>query len=137
MHSPKYPFCTGTGTQEPEDIWGPEPESWESGPTLQLEAAAPASAALFGGPGLVRDAPPAYDGGLGEVGGDYGGAGGGEDEDTSTESEPDRGSMDERLTSMVEHCIAWGGEQRLRVQVTLSTAGASLGGRDPEQLWCF
>ena len=38
-------------------------------------------------------------------------------------SQPDVGTPEERLTSMVEQCLAWGGEQRLRLQVTLSTSG--------------
>jgi len=41
-------------------------------------------------------------------------------------SQPDVGTPEERLTSMVEQCLAWGGEQRLRLQVTLSTSGAAL-----------
>ena len=40
-------------------------------------------------------------------------------------SEPDVGKPEERTTTVVEQCLAWGGEQRLRLQVTLSTAGAS------------
>ena len=41
-------------------------------------------------------------------------------------SQPDVGTPEERLTSMVEQCLAWGGEQRLRLQITLSTSGAAL-----------
>ena len=52
-----------------------------------------------------------------------GSVGSDEEEDVPTESAPDRGAVDERQVSVVEQCIFWGGEQRLRVQVTLSTAG--------------
>ena len=41
-------------------------------------------------------------------------------------SHPDVGTPEERLTSMVEHCLAWGGEQRLRLQITLSTSGGAV-----------
>ena len=61
------------------------------------------------------------------------------DDDGPILSQPDVGTPEERLTSMVEQCLAWGGEQRLRLQVTLSTSGAALG---PHlacvrwRLWC-
>jgi hypothetical protein len=48
------------------------------------------------------------------------------DDDGPVPSEPDVGKPEERFTSVVEQCLAWGGEQRLRLQVTLSTAGASV-----------
>ena len=48
------------------------------------------------------------------------------DDDEPIPSEPDVGKPEERFTAVVEQCLAWGGEQRLRLQVTLSTAGALL-----------
>lgn len=100
----------------------------EDDPTVKFTAGDATLVASFG---IGMD--DEYEGGISDDIGDAFTAGLAEneddDEDAPTESEPDRGVVDERLVSVVEQCLFWGGEQRLRVQVTLSTAGALRGSR--------
>lgn len=42
------------------------------------------------------------------------------------EASPDSQGPRPRQTAVIEQCIAWGGEQRVRFQVTLACEGASL-----------
>ena len=56
-----------------------------------------------------------------------GGGGGGDIEILDIAASPDSGEDPEATVSVIESCLAWGGEQRLRVQLTLSVSdGTSL-----------
>lgn len=51
-----------------------------------------------------------------------GGVGGGDIEILDIAASPDSGEDPEATVSVIESCLAWGGEQRLRVQLTLSVS---------------
>ena len=50
---------------------------------------------------------------------------GGEEEGGGEPAIADEGEEAPRVTSVIEQCLAWGGEQRLRARLTLCVAGAA------------